>query len=153
MSGSLITTFVRTIEVDAFADRPPLFRLPSIAHHLSRSVYKFKREGTLEAAGPAGVNAVQVSRRTDSNRPTSISFQPFSLPQALIQEMANQLGAMERVVRTRELFQTSRLLQKSFHLTATPLSRFNDSSPPRLHRPPKAVRAAVSFQLAPRSRG
>ncbi|KAL7416211.1 Bestrophin, RFP-TM, chloride channel-domain-containing protein [Mrakia frigida] len=49
-----------------------------IAHHLSRSVYKFKREGTLEGAGPAGVNAVQ----------------------ALIQEMVNQLGAMERVVRT-----------------------------------------------------
>ena len=49
-----------------------------IAHHLSRSIYKFKKEGTLDQAGPAGVNAMQ----------------------ALVQTMVDQLGAMERVVRT-----------------------------------------------------
>ncbi|WVQ73276.1 hypothetical protein IAR50_002844 [Cryptococcus sp. DSM 104548] len=49
-----------------------------IAHDISRSIFKFRRMGCLEAVGPAGMNALQAS----------------------VSNMTDQLGSMERIVQT-----------------------------------------------------
>ncbi|KAK8858711.1 hypothetical protein IAR55_002940 [Kwoniella newhampshirensis] len=49
-----------------------------IAHEISRSIFRFRRMGCLEAVGPAGMNALQAS----------------------VAAMTDQLGSMERIVQT-----------------------------------------------------
>ncbi|WVQ96476.1 hypothetical protein IAU59_003581 [Kwoniella sp. CBS 9459] len=49
-----------------------------IAHEISRTIFRFRRMGCLEAVGPAGMNALQAS----------------------VTAMTEQLGAMERIVQT-----------------------------------------------------
>ncbi|WVF68960.1 hypothetical protein IAT40_003734 [Kwoniella sp. CBS 6097] len=49
-----------------------------IAHEISRTTFRFRRMGCLEAVGPAGMNALQAS----------------------VTAMTDQLGAMERIVQT-----------------------------------------------------
>ncbi|OCF37198.1 hypothetical protein I316_01105 [Kwoniella heveanensis BCC8398] len=49
-----------------------------IAHEISRTIFRFRRMGCLEAVGPAGMNALQ----------------------AAVTAMTDQLGAMERIVQT-----------------------------------------------------
>ncbi|RXK40064.1 hypothetical protein M231_02704 [Tremella mesenterica] len=49
-----------------------------IAHEISRTIFRFRRMGCLEAVGPAGMNAMQ----------------------GLVQGMTDQLGSMERIVQT-----------------------------------------------------
>ncbi|WRT67923.1 uncharacterized protein IL334_004897 [Kwoniella shivajii] len=49
-----------------------------IAHEISRSIFKFRKMGCLEAVGPAGMNALQ----------------------AAVSGMTDQLGSMERIVQT-----------------------------------------------------
>nr|XP_019045471.1 hypothetical protein I302_05861 [Kwoniella bestiolae CBS 10118]OCF24401.1 hypothetical protein I302_05861 [Kwoniella bestiolae CBS 10118] len=49
-----------------------------IAHEISRSIFRFRKMGCLEAVGPAGMNALQ----------------------AAVSGMTDQLGSMERIVQT-----------------------------------------------------
>lgn len=74
-------------------------------------------------------------------------------PQALIQEMVNQLGAMERVVRTRAFLEKASL---SKNRALTPFSILfvasSFSSASRLHGSFEAMCSAIPLQFASRSR-
>ncbi|TDL27602.1 UPF0187-domain-containing protein [Rickenella mellea] len=74
----LLSDSHRTVQFHPFADQGALPLPLIIAHELSRTLFKFKRDGYLETLGPAGANAMS----------------------QLSQGMVDQLTAMERVANT-----------------------------------------------------
>lgn len=62
-------------------------------------IYRFRKDGTLELAGPAGVRGCPICKSLPKADAGLIFATQVNAMQALIQTMVDQLGAMERVVR------------------------------------------------------
>ncbi|OJA10404.1 hypothetical protein AZE42_03537 [Rhizopogon vesiculosus] len=74
----LLSDSHQTIEFHPYADRMSMPLPLIIAHELSSSIFRFKREGLLETVGPAGANAMS----------------------GMVQSLVDQMTSMERVANT-----------------------------------------------------
>ncbi|KAF9230783.1 Bestrophin, RFP-TM, chloride channel-domain-containing protein [Melanogaster broomeanus] len=75
--------------------KPPTIQL--IAHEISNSIFRFKREGLLETVGPAGTNAMSALR---VSLPPTIVGTSTEDTFDRVQSMVDQMTCMERVANT-----------------------------------------------------